>query len=215
MKGIQSPASHPIPLIRNLKSTIRNRKPCCLLLLKSFSDRCDIVSAMGELSESLKRISLGSILVVVGVISILTLGIYWYVFSEEPSSLSHINSDRALSSPGIKRNPITGDLPGEPVKRGPDERTVIVETPSAVGGSAASMNNGSSDIPGGEAASSQHASQADTSIKTGNLYIPVGAFSKAAGAEKIADDLNNKGFSYLIINYLNIFIFLLFYLFIV
>ena len=153
---------------------------------------------MGELSESLKRISLGSILVVVGVISILTLGIYWYVFSEEPSSLSHINSDRALSSPGIKRNPITGDLPGEPVKRGPDERTVIVETPSAVGGSAASMNNGSSDIPGGEAASSQHASQADTSIKTGNLSIQVGAFSKAAGAEKLADELNNKGFSYLI-----------------
>ena len=153
---------------------------------------------MGELSESLKRISLGSILVVVGIISILTLGIYWYVFSEEPSSISHSNSDRTLSSPGIDRNPISGDLPGEPVQRGPDERTVIVETPSAVDGSAASMEKGSSDIPGAEAASGQYASQADASIKTGNLSIQVGAFSKAAGAEKLADELNSKGFAYLI-----------------
>ncbi len=153
---------------------------------------------MGELSESLKRISLGSILVVVGIISILTLGIYWYVFSEEPSSVSHSNTDRAFSSPGIDRRPVTGDLPVEPSKRGPDDRTVIVETPSAVDRSAASMENSSADLPGAAPASGQNDSQAGTSIKTGNLSIQVGAFSKATGAEKLADELNNKGFTYLI-----------------
>ncbi len=153
---------------------------------------------MGELSESLKRISLGSILVVVGIISILTLGIYWYVFSEEPSSISRSNSGGALSAPEMVRNPLTGDLPDEAAKRGPDERTVIVETPSAVGGLADSTGNGSGDIPGGEAASGQSASNAGASIKTGNLSIQVGAFSKASGAEKLADELDNKGFAYLI-----------------
>ena len=66
---------------------------------------------MGELSESLKKISLGSILVVVGIISILTLGIYWYVFSEDPSSMPGIASAQTTRTQGASQTPALETCP--------------------------------------------------------------------------------------------------------
>lgn len=149
---------------------------------------------MGELSESLKKISLGSILVVVGIISILTLGIYWYVFSEDPSSIPSITSSRKLT-PEAESLPVPGTLSGAPVKHGPDDRTVIVETPShdSVLGEAADDEEANEDT-----AAARNKRQAENTVEPGNLSIQVGAFSKAGGAEKLADELDKKGFTYLI-----------------
>ncbi len=150
---------------------------------------------MGELSESLKKISLGSILVVVGIISILTLGIYWYVFSEDPSSMPGIASAQTTRTQGASQSPGPGNMSGPPAKFGPDNRTVIVETPSS--------GTLPADAPAADEAAVAAAAVvkepgAEASVKTGTISIQVGAFSKAGGAEKLADELDNKGFTYLI-----------------
>lgn len=153
---------------------------------------------MGELSESLKKISLGSILVVVGIISILTMVIYWYVFTEDPSSIPYISTDKAASSPEINSSLKPGRLSDEPARTGPDDRTVIVETPSSdIGGDSSIKIDAAEDAVAGTA-SRQDVIQTGTPAETGNLTVQVGAFSKAEGAEKLADELSNKGFSYLV-----------------
>jgi cell division protein FtsN len=150
---------------------------------------------MGELSESLKKISLGSILVVVGIISILSLGIYWYVFTENPSSITGIVSAQAQRHQGSSQTSGSGSLSNTPARPGPDNRTVIVETPSS---GTLPLDTGSLNKGSAETSSGIETSSSEASVKTGNLSIQVGAFSKAGGAEKLADELDNKGFSYLI-----------------
>ena len=150
---------------------------------------------MGELSESLKKISLGSILVVVGIISILTMVIYWYVFTEDPSSIAYSTAEKVLTSPDLNRSPKPGHLAAEPARLGPDDRTVIVETPSSDQGAASVVETEDIAAPG---TFSQEVGKPATPIKAENFSIQVGAFSKAEGAEKLADDLSKKGFSYLV-----------------
>jgi len=153
---------------------------------------------MGELSESLKKISLGSILVVVGIISILTMAIYWYVFSKDPSSIPYLTADKVASSPERSSSPESGRLSAEPARTGPDDRTVIVETPSSDIGDDSSIRSDAAEDAVTGAASRQDVIQPGTPVETGNLSIQVGAFSKAEGAERLADELSNKGFSYLV-----------------
>lgn len=150
---------------------------------------------MGELSESLKKISLGSILVVVGIISILTLVIYWYVFSENPSSMHGTASAQAQRTQGSNQAPGPGSRTDAPSRSGPDNRTVIVETPSS---GTLPVEGGAVNKADAEPGSVIKASSAEASVETVNLSIQVGAFSKAGGAEKLADELDNKGFAYLI-----------------
>ena len=142
---------------------------------------------MGELSESLKNVSLGSILVVVGIISILTLVIYWYVFSEDPASIPYVNSAQTSPHQDIKPAPAPPRTSSEAVQKEPDDRVVIVETPSSKGGIAAAAPGNSS--------SRSEAPRPGVADDSGSLSIQLGAFSKSQGTEKLASQLNDKGFA--------------------
>jgi len=133
---------------------------------------------------------LGSILVVVGIISILTLVIYWYVFSEDPSipygtpgqeavANQFGTADRAAPS----GNTAAGDKP--------DDRTVVVETPSSSGGVdiASIPDNSGEKPPAGISAAADPAT-----LSSGVISVQVGAFSKPDGARQLASQLAKQGF---------------------
>ena len=145
---------------------------------------------MGELSESLKNVSLGSILVVVGIISILTMVIYWYVFSEDPV-VPYVTSVQSSSQVPATSAPIPSSPVGDEVKSEPDDRVVIVETPSSAGGTATAE----AVLPPGNKPGLNSTSQAAVPAASGTMSIQAGAFSKREGAEKLASQLKSKGFT--------------------
>lgn len=147
------------------------------------------ISAMGELSESLKKVSLGSILVVVGVVSIMTLAVYWYVFSEVPSSIPYSNLQREQVQPENAGTPAQKSTQARDSHSGPDDRTVIVETPSEEPRAQTVEPGTSPDLSGqGTAVETNQAAP-------GAISVQVGAFSKPDGAAKLASDLSSKGYN--------------------
>ena len=148
---------------------------------------------MGELSESLKKVSLGSILVVVGIVSILTLAVYWYVFSEVPSSIPYSRLQEESGRPGLAENPIQSGGLARESNSGPDNRTVIVETPpGGQQGSVAGQANAVEASPGN---AGQDGAPAIREADPGTITIQVGAFSKSEGASKLAAELSGKGYT--------------------
>jgi len=144
---------------------------------------------MGELSESLKKVSLGSILVVVGVVTIASLGVYWYVFSKEDSPIPAVSTARPLTAGEVSRGSIPDGSPGSR----PDDRMVIVETPS----SETELPAASGSDPGQTAAPetvSPAATVVESGTRSGGLTIQAGAFTKAEGADSLAAQLRDKGF---------------------
>ncbi len=150
---------------------------------------------MGELSESLKKVSFGSILVVVGVIAILTMVIYWYAFSDAPSPMQYLSQEQAGSSSHTGGIPVTREFSGDPVRQGPDDRAVIVEPPSPENRTAPLQANDKSVENSPEPSSGQDAERGENLIAPGTLSIQAGAFSRPDGAEKLVSELNTKGFS--------------------
>jgi len=148
---------------------------------------------MGELSESLKKVSLGSILVVVGIVSILTLAVYWYVFSEVPSSIPNSRMQEEAGRPGLAETPVRSPGIDRAAESGPDNRTVIVETPpGGQQGSVAGQANAAEASPGN---SGQDGAPAIREADSGTITIQVGAFSNSEGASKLAAKLSGKGYT--------------------
>lgn len=121
---------------------------------------------------------------VVGIVAILALTLYWYLFS--PQTLIPVSEEAGIGvAPEISRGEV------QPEREGPDNRTVIVETPRAQGRSGttdqAERDSTSDSIPTGS-------SPAPT-LDSGALAIQVGAFSKPEGAAKLMTELRGKGFS--------------------
>jgi len=148
---------------------------------------------MGELSESLKKVSLGSILVVVGIVSILTLAVYWYVFSEVPSSIPY---SRLQEEPGrleFAETPARSPGIDRAAESGPDNRTVIVETPP--GGSQGSITGQTNTAEASLGNPGQDGTLSIREADSGTITIQVGAFSKSEGASKLAAELSGKGYT--------------------